>query len=163
MTKPHAKRSTTRVSRTINAPRTDVFQAFINPDALEAWRAPDNMKAHIHNFEACEGGTYRMSLTYQDPDDGPGGKTTSDTDTFQSTFLEIVKNEKIVEKIEFETKDPGFEGKMTMTTIFEDIAGRTKVTILTEDIPPGIRPEDNELGCKLSLRNLANYLAGTLT
>ena len=120
MTKPHVKRSTTKVSRTINVSRTDVFQAFINPDALEAWRAPDNMKARLHNFEACEGGTYRMSLTYQDPEDGPGGKTTDDTDTYQSTFL-------------------------------------------CEDIPPGVRPEDNELGCKLSLRNLANYLAGTLT
>jgi hypothetical protein len=29
---------------------------------------PDNMKAHVHVFDAREGGTFRMSLTYKDPE-----------------------------------------------------------------------------------------------
>lgn len=32
-----------------------------------------------HELEPREGGHFRMSLTYEDPADGPGGKMTEDT------------------------------------------------------------------------------------
>jgi hypothetical protein len=45
-----------------------------------------------------------------------------------------------------------------MTSTLTETQPGTEVTILCEDIPPGIRPEDNELGCRLSLRNLARLV-----
>jgi len=39
-----------------------------------------------------------------------------------------------------------------------DADGGTESTILCEDIAKGIRPEDNELGCKDSLQKLAALL-----
>jgi hypothetical protein len=48
---------------------------------------------------------------------------------------------------------------MTIITRFADTADGTEVTILCQDIPPGIRPEDNEIGCESSLRNLARLLS----
>jgi hypothetical protein len=39
-----------------------------------------------------------------------------------------------------------------------DAGDGTAVTMLCQDIPPGIRPEDNEQGCKESLQKLAVLL-----
>ena len=155
MPEPSAKRASTQVSRIIKAPRKAVYQACLDPHALASWRAPDNMRGHVHVFDAREGGTFRMSLTYQDPEHSPGGKTSEDTDTFQGRFIELVPNEKIVEVIEFESRDPRFAGEMQITTSFTDTDQGTEITVLCQDIPPGIRPEDNEMGSKQSLRKLA--------
>jgi uncharacterized protein YndB with AHSA1/START domain len=151
--------TSTKVSRIIKAPRHAVYKACLDPGALAKWRVPENMTAHVHAFDAREGGTYRMSLTYQDPQQSPGGKTSKDTDTFQGRFVELVPDEKIVEAIEFESQAPGFAGEMTMTTRLADAdGGGTEVTILCEDLPAGIRPQDNETGTRQSLHKLAALL-----
>lgn len=150
--------SSTRVSRIIRAPRKAVYRACLDPDALAIWRVPDNMEGHMHAFDAREGGVFRMSLTYRDPQQSPGGKSSHDTDTFQGRFVELVPDEKIVEAIEFESRDPGFAGEMKITTSLADAAGGTEVTVLCQDIPAGIRPEDNETGCRQSLDKLASLL-----
>ncbi|HEX4554597.1 MAG TPA: SRPBCC family protein [Xanthobacteraceae bacterium] len=149
------KRASTQVSTVIKASRDAVYQACLDPDALTSWRVPDNMTGRVHAFEAHEGGTYRMSLTYQNPAHSPGGKTSRDTDTFQGRFVELVPDEKIVEVVTFESHDPGFAGDMKITTLLADASEGTRITILCEDIPTGVRPEDNEKGCQQSLRKLA--------
>jgi uncharacterized protein YndB with AHSA1/START domain len=151
-------RASTNVSRIINAPRHAIYQACLDPASLAKWRVPDNMTARVHAFEAREGGTYRMSLIYQDPQQSPGGKTSEDTDTFQGRFVELVPDEKIVEAIEFESHDPGFAGEMKMTTRLADADGGTEVTMLCENLPAGVRPEDNETGTRQSLQKLAALL-----
>ena len=65
---------------------------------------------------------------------------------------------RIVEAITFDSEDPAFSGEMTMTVTFEDRDGGTEVTILFEQIPPGIRPEDNDAGTRSSLEKLAHYV-----
>jgi uncharacterized protein YndB with AHSA1/START domain len=151
-------RASTTVSRIIKAPRHAVYRACLDPDVLAKWRVPDTMTARVHVFEAREGGTYRMSLTYKDPKQSLGGKTSDDTDTFQGRFVELVPEEKIVEAIAFESRDAGFAGEMKMTTRLTDAADGTEVTILCEGLPPGIRPEDNETGTRQSLQKLAGLL-----
>jgi uncharacterized protein YndB with AHSA1/START domain len=150
--------ASTKVSKIIKASRKAVYKACLDAHALAKWRVPDNMTARVHVFEAREGGTYRMSLTYRDPQQSPGGKTSEDTDTFQGRFVELVADEKIVEAIEFESRDSGYAGKMTMTTRLADAEDGTDVTILCEDLPSGIRPEDNETGTMQSLHKLAALL-----
>jgi uncharacterized protein YndB with AHSA1/START domain len=155
MTERSARPRSTRVSRIIKAPRQAVYRACLDPDAVATWRVPDNMVGQMHVFEAREGGTFRMSLTYRDPKQSPGGKTSEDTDTFQGRFVELVSGEKIVEAIVFESPDPGFAGEMKITTRLADTDAGTEIAILCEDIPPGIRLEDNETGSRQSLRKLA--------
>ena len=46
-----------------------------------------------------------------------------------------------------------------MTTRLADADGGTEVTILCQDLPPGIRPEDNEEGTRQALHKLAALLA----
>jgi uncharacterized protein YndB with AHSA1/START domain len=113
------------------------------------------MKGQVHAFDAREGGKFRMSLTYLDPKHSLSRKTSEDTDTFRGRFVDLAPCEKIVEAVEFESQDPAFAGEMRMTVRLADTAEGTEVTILCEGIPKGIRPEDNELGCKESLQKLA--------
>jgi uncharacterized protein YndB with AHSA1/START domain len=69
-------------------------------------------------------------------------------------FVELVPPHKIVEAITFATTDPAFSGEMTMTATFEDVSGGTEVTLLFTNLPPGLRPQDNEAGAQLSLEQL---------
>lgn len=60
--------------------------------------------------------------------------------------------------ITFDTTDPAFAGEMTMTITLAERDGATEVTIAYAGVPSGIRPEDNELGTRLSLEKLANLM-----
>ena len=123
MTKATLSSASMRVSRTIKAPRKRVYQALLDPEAVAAWLVPDTMQARVHTFEPREGGQFRISLTYQNPDDSQRGKTSGDTDTYHGRFAELVPDEKIVEVIEFESQDPGFAGEMTMTVMLAEVQG----------------------------------------
>lgn len=149
---------TSDVSQVIHAPREAVFAALLDPQQRVKWLAPDNMKGVIHSFDPREGGTYRMSLTYQDVEQSLGGKSTADTDTFTGRFEKIIPNEKVVEVVIFEADDPKFSGEMRMTWRLKDVEGGTEIGLLTEDIPSGISPADNAEGSRMSLRNLAALL-----
>ena len=145
----------TRVSTIIHAPRARVYQAFLDPKAVAAWMAPDTLRLHIDAFDPRAGGQFRISLQYPQPEDAGRGKTSGDTDTYRGRFVELIPNEKIVEAIEFETSDPGFAGKMTITVTLADVAGGTEVTMRYKNVPVGIRLEDNEVGTRSSLQKLA--------
>jgi uncharacterized protein YndB with AHSA1/START domain len=145
----------TQVSRIISAPRQKVYQAFLDPEAVAAWLAPDTMRSHVHTFDPREGGRFRISLTYQNPEDSQRGKTAGDTDTYHGRFDKLVPDEMIVEVIEFESQEPGFAGEMRMTVTLAEVDGGTEVSLRYENVPAGIRPEDNEAGSRQSLQKLA--------
>jgi uncharacterized protein YndB with AHSA1/START domain len=113
------------------------------------------MEGHVEAFDAHEGGRFRMSLTYKDPVQSPGGKTSEGRDTFQGRFIELIPDEKIVEVVEFESPDLTFAGEMRITTTLTDIEEGTAITVLCEDIPAGIRAEDNKSGTEQALHKLA--------
>jgi uncharacterized protein YndB with AHSA1/START domain len=145
------------VSKVIKASRDVVYQACLDPEALASWRVPDNMTGRVDSFDPREGGRYRMSLTYRDPEQS-AGKTSEATDTFQGQFVELVPGEKVVELIDFESADPRFAGQMRMTTTLADSADGTEITVLCEGLPTGIRPEDNVTGTEQALEKLAALL-----
>jgi uncharacterized protein YndB with AHSA1/START domain len=146
-------KSSTRISRRVNAPRVSVFRVFLDVDAVAAWMVPPGMTSQVHAFDPREGGTFRISLTYDAPTGA--GKTTAQTDTYRGRFVEIVPSERIVEAIEFETADPALRGEMTITVTFADADGGTEVTAVHDGLPPGLSPADNEEGWRLSLAKLA--------
>ncbi|WP_254533454.1 SRPBCC family protein [Natrinema gelatinilyticum] len=153
--------ASTTVSQVIDASRENVYRAFLNPTAVATWLPPDGMTGHVHRFDSREGGEFRMSLTYQDTSTSPGGsggKSTEDTDTHQGRFVELVPCEKIVETVEFESDEPEFAGEMWIIVTLADVGCGTEVTYRCENIPEGIRPEDNEAGCRSSLGKLAELL-----
>ncbi|NUP20847.1 MAG: polyketide cyclase [Streptomyces sp.] len=143
----------TRVSHHVNAPRSAVYRALLDADAVAKWRVPAGMSGHVHEFDAREGGTFRVSLTYDEP--GQAGKSSSRTDTYHGHFAELVPDERVVEVLEFETGDPALGGTMTMTTTLTDADGGTEVVIVHEGIPDVVPAADNELGTRMALTNLA--------
>lgn len=153
--------STTRLFRHIRAPRERVYEALTDAGAVQRWMVPDSMTSHVHSFDAREGGTFRVSLTYDAPTDT--GKTSAQTDTYHGRFVRLVPGEEVVQVMEFETADPALQGEMTITfTLAEAADGGTDVAGVHENLPPGVPPEDNELGWDMSLSKLARLVeAGT--
>ena len=144
----------TRVSRRIAAPRSAVYRLLIDPAAIVTWRVPDGMTAHVHTFEAQEGGAVRVSLTYDAPTGT--GKSAAHTDTYHGRFLRLVPNEMVVEEDEFETNDPGLRGKMVSTITLADAPdGGTDVVGVHEQLPSALSVEDNETGWRMALAKLA--------
>lgn len=157
MSQPHPIRRTDRRSRLIKATPAMIYNALIDPKALATWRAPNGMKGRIDHFEAKEGGTYSMTLTYEDTSDAVKGKTNGKEDRFEGRFIQLVPNEKIVEETEFDSEDPAFAGTMRITTALSETGDGTEVTMTCENVPPGIREEDHLQGIASSLDNLAAY------
>ena len=145
--------STTRITRHVNAPRANVYRALLDVQAVATWMVPSGMTSHVHAFEPREGGSFRISLTYDAPTGT--GKTTAHTDTYHGRFVQLVPNEKVVEVVEFETADPALRGEMTITFALVDADEGTDVRAVHEDLPPGVRPADNEAGWQSSLEKLA--------
>ncbi len=145
-----------RVSARVNAPRSVVYRAFLDADAIAKWRVPEGMTSHVHEFEAHEGGSFRVSLTYDAPD--RIGKSASHTDTYHGHFAKLVPDEQVVEVFEFETADPALGGTMTMTTTLTNAHGGTDVLIVHDGIPDSVPAADNETGTRMALANLARLV-----
>ena len=145
----------TRTSRTIKARPEALYEAFIDPVALLAWLPPAEMTGKMHEFDARVGGGYRMSLFYPPTERNFRGKTADKEDMVDVRFVELVPPRRIVEAVSFVTDDPALLGEMTMTATFEQVSGGTEVTLVFTNLPPGLRPEDNDAGARLSLAQLA--------
>ncbi|MET9734381.1 SRPBCC domain-containing protein [Streptomyces sp. NPDC006458] len=144
----------TRTSRHMNAPPSAVYGALLDADAVGRWRVPDGMSGRVHEFDAREGGRFRVSLTYEHSD--ATGKSGARTDTYHGRFVRLERDRLVVEELAFETDDPALRGTMTMTTVLtatED--GGTEVVMVHEGVPDAVPPGDNEAGTRMALANLA--------
>ncbi|WP_029107416.1 SRPBCC family protein [Mycobacterium sp. URHD0025] len=148
----------TSVSGHVNASRSDVYRALVDAKAIAAWRVPDGMRSEVHEFDAREGGTFRISLHYNSRD--AIGKTSSHTDTYRGRFAELVPDERVVEVLEFESDDPALRGEMTMTTTLSDCGHGTDILIEHDGIPEAVNPADNEAGTRMALASLARWVEG---
>ena len=114
------------------------------------------MTCQVHEFESREGGRYRISLNYDEPD--RAGKTRAHTDTYHGRFLRLVPGELVVEVDELETGDPALRGEMTITITLTDAEGGTDLVAVHEGLPSGVLPHDNEVGWTQSLARLAELV-----
>ena len=148
--------SSTSISQHIKAPRMNVYRALLDPRAVAIWKVPAGMTCHVHAFDAREGGSFRISLTYDEPTGA--GKTTAHTDTYHGHFAKLVPNERVVEVDEFETEDPALRGEMTITITLADADGGTNLLAVHDGLPPGVSSTDNETGWRMALANLAAFV-----
>jgi uncharacterized protein YndB with AHSA1/START domain len=146
----------TKVALHIKAPREAVYRALTDANAIAHWRVPDGMSTQVHEFEAREGGWFRVSLSYDDP--STPGKSAQHTDTYHGHFVELLPNERVVEVFEFESGDPALGGTMTMTTTLADAPGGTDVVLLQEGVPDVVPVADNETGFRMALEKLARLV-----
>ncbi len=150
---------TDAASLVIAAPRTAVYAALVDEQALVAWLPPAGMRGSFEWFDARPGGSYRLTLTYDSADDAVG-KTTADSDVVDARYVALVPETCIVQEVDFVSDDPSFAGTMTMTWRLTDLDAGTLVELIAEDVPVGISAEDHAAGLASSLANLAAHLQG---
>jgi uncharacterized protein YndB with AHSA1/START domain len=98
-------------SRVFNAPRAEVFDAWIDPAKLARWWGPKDFTNEFEVFDPRPGGAWRFTMRAPDGTAYPQ----------HSVFVEIVPRERIV----FDHKPPhAYRG----VVIFESQGSRTKVT-----------------------------------
>lgn len=146
----------TRVSCHVNAPPAAVYRALLDPRAVATWMVPIGMSSQVHEFDAREGGLFRISLTYDEPTGT--GKTTAHTDTYHGRFVKLVPDEQVVEVMEFETADASIRGEMIATFTLTDAEGGTNLLAVHENLPAGLSPAANEIGWRMALEKLAAFV-----
>jgi uncharacterized protein YndB with AHSA1/START domain len=98
-------------SRTINAPRDHVFQAFMDPTQLARWWGPRGFTNTFEEYEPRAGGRWRFVMH------GPDGKDYPN----ESIFVDITPPHRVILR---HVSSPHFE----LTITLEDVHEKTKVT-----------------------------------
>lgn len=100
-------------SRVLNAPRSQVFRAFKEPQHLAQWWGPKDFWSTIHEFDFRSGGHWKLTLH------GPDG-----TDYKNEYFaVEILEPERIV----IDHPDPAHDFQLSIT-LAEGDEGKTRLT-----------------------------------
>jgi uncharacterized protein YndB with AHSA1/START domain len=144
-----------RISSLINASPQAVWDAFMDPATLLEWLPPGEMSGEMHAFDGRIGGGYEMSLHYPANEAAFVGKTTATEDRVRVRFDELDPPWRIVQAAIFDSPDPAFHGEMRMVITLEPVPGGTHVTMTHSNLPPGLRAEDDEVGSRMSLDQLA--------
>jgi uncharacterized protein YndB with AHSA1/START domain len=138
-----------RLTRTFDAPRELVFEAFSKPEHVGQWWGPRNTSMIVCDMDFRPGGTYRF--VHGNPD--------GSEDAFRGEYREIVRPERIVWTFEYE----GFPGHVSVETmVFEALDGKTRITGTTvfdsvED-RDGMLQSGMEQGATETYDRLAEYL-----
>jgi uncharacterized protein YndB with AHSA1/START domain len=147
---------TDSVSRVVAATPDRIYAALVDQDALTKWLPPAGMTGRIEAFDARPGGSYRMSITYENS--SLSGKSGGASDVIDGQFVELTPNVRVVQSVVFDSHDPAFAGTMTMTWDLRATDGGTEVVIRADDVPEGISADDHETGMNASLENLARFV-----
>jgi hypothetical protein len=73
-------------------------------------------------------------------------------------FLERAPPRRIVEALSFVTAGPEMSGVMTLTASLDPVGAGMRVTLVFEELPPGLRVEDSDAGACQSPEQLAHLL-----
>ena len=157
MTNSAVNKRTDRASRVIKASQERLYRALLDPDAVTSWLPPAGMAGCLEIFEPVVGGRFRMTLTYKDAAHRVEGKSSEHSDVVEGRFTELVPNQRITQAFEFQSDRPELAGTMLMTWSFTPVAGGTDVTIVCDNVPEAIRPEDHLEGFRSTLQNLAAF------
>ncbi|MBC9883506.1 ATPase [Bradyrhizobium sp. INPA01-394B] len=141
-------------SRFICANTACIYDACIESEKLVRWIAPAGAQAKVEEFDAREGGRFKIILSFSNDI----GKSSSRTDVVSGRFLRLVPGEGIVQAIEFVSDRPEFAGTMIMSWRLHPSGDRTLVSVVAENVPQGIGKADHESGMASSLENLARFV-----
>lgn len=119
------------ITRTFDARRELVFNAFANAASLERWYAPNGCAVKFASLDFRTGGAFHSCIII------PGGKEC----WCRGVYLEIKKPERLVYTLAMADKDgnlrsplelgmdPEWPAETTVTITLEDVAGKTKFTL----------------------------------
>ena len=163
-TRKHAKgrekKNELVLKRTFDAPRELVWKAWTEPELVKRWWGPKGFMAPSCEIDLRVGGKYLYCMR------SPEGKDYWST----GVFREIVAMKKIVCTDSFADEKgnvvpathygmgPEVPREMLVTVTFEDVQGKTKLTLRHAGLPPGAHLKGAEEGWSTSLDKLAESL-----
>jgi len=104
------------ITRIFDAPRELVWRTSMDPDLIPRWWGPARLKTTVERMNVRPGGTWRV--VQRDTDGTEYG--------FHGEYREVVPPRRVIQTFEFE----GMPGHVSVeTSTFEDVGGRTKLTI----------------------------------
>lgn len=113
-----------------DAPRYQVFNAYIDPQLIPQWWGPRNLTTTVETWEVRPGGSWRVIQS-----DSEGNEY-----SFHGVFHEVIEPERITWTFEYEAM-PGHVSLETVT--FEERDGKTKVT--TKSIFQSVEDRDGAI------------------
>ncbi len=114
------------VRRTIAAPPEDLFDAFLDPEALAAWMRPSAVRSTVAQVEPRVGGRYHIIMN---SDSGPLPHT--------GVYRVIDRPKRLV----FTWHSKGTDQKETLVTVdFLKAGAKTEVVVTHEMLPESARP-----------------------
>jgi uncharacterized protein YndB with AHSA1/START domain len=149
------------VTRVFEAPRDLVFRAWTEPERLKRWWGPRGYTMPFCEIDLCPGGVMHHCMRSPDGRDIWG----------KGVFREIVVPERIVLTDSFADEEgnvvspthygmsPEWPLEVLLTVTFEEEAGKTRVTLRYEGVPPGADRDGSQQGWSESLERLGEYLA----
>ena len=150
------------IERIFNAPRELVWKAWTDPEMLMRWWGPKQFTAPACKLDFRVGGAYLYCMR------SPEGQDYWST----GVFREIVLLEKIVQTDSFADEQGNvvpathygmsedFPLELLVTVTFEDLGGRTKLTLRHAGMPAGKDAEGAGIGWNESLDKLAALVEG---
>jgi uncharacterized protein YndB with AHSA1/START domain len=139
--------NTIRLHRVLATRPEKVYRAFLEPDALAKWIAPNGFACTVHHLEPKAGGTFKASFR---------NFTTGKSHTFGGEYLELVPGERIRYTDKFDA--PNLPGEIEVTVTLKKVSVGTELDIVQAGLPDAIPPEACYLGWQDSLRNLASLV-----
>lgn len=150
------------IERIFNVPRELIWKAWTDPEMLVRWWGPKDFTAPVCRLDFRVGGKYLYCMR------SPDGKDYWST----GTFTEIVPLERIVQTDSFADEkgnvvpashygmNADFPLELVITLTFEDLGGRTKLTLRHAGMPTGKDAEGADAGWNESLDKLAALVEG---
>lgn len=133
--------------RVLRAAPEKVYRAFTDPKALSFWLPPYGFLCVVHQLDAHEGGSYKMSFI---------NFSTGNGHSFGGKFLKLKPNEFIQHTDKFD--DPNLPGEMITSIWLGKVSVGTELKIVQEGIPSAIPLEFCYLGWQESLEKLAKLV-----
>ncbi len=139
--------NTVHLHRVLRAKPERVYKAFLDVDAVPKWLPPHGFTCKVHQLDAKEGGSFRMSFTNFSSGNG---------NTFGGKYLELVPGEKLRYTNRFD--DPNLPGEMITTVTLTPVFCGTEINIEQSGIPDVIPVHACYLGWQESLTLLAQLV-----
>ena len=139
--------NTIHLHRVLRTTPEKLYRAFLEPEAIAKWIAPNGFTCKVHHMDVRVGGTYKMSFT---------NFTTKEETFFGGTYLELTPHQRIRYSDKFE--DPNLAGEMITTIELKAVSCGTELRIVQEGLPAVIPTEMCYLGWQESLCLLAKLV-----
>jgi uncharacterized protein YndB with AHSA1/START domain len=138
-----------RLSRTMPAPPSEVYRAFLDPDRLRLWFGPADVRVLDVAVDARPGGAHRTALTGPD---GTGG-------TIVCQLRELVPDKRIVMTWSWVVDDGTYEPQESLLTVElrESGPGSTELTLIHSGL--GGFPDEDPAGIGMAWEQAMAKLA----